>query len=239
MLMYGTTMFLIAATGRLVRHAALWSTAGVDAGSNCLSGGMATSGALTTWFAELAGEPSVDRLFERAPSVPAGSRGLLTLPYFAGEPTPIADPNARGVIAGLTLGHDRYDVFRSLVEATALGVRHNLEAFAESGAPISRVIAVGGGTAGGLWPQIVSDVTGCEQIVPLITVGASYGDARMAAESIGAVRDGEASWMKIDTIVHPNPAVRPIYDDLYARYRALYVATADIVHSLGRTEVTQ
>ena len=53
--------------------------------------------------------------------------GLVMLPYFAGERTPLFDPEARGVICGLTLSHGRGHLYRAALEATAYGVRHILE----------------------------------------------------------------------------------------------------------------
>jgi xylulokinase len=56
-------------------------------------------------------------------------------------------------------------------------VRHNLEAMRSAGGEARRLVAVGGGTKGGLWTQIVSDVLGREQVMPTVTIGACYGDA--------------------------------------------------------------
>lgn len=128
------------------------------------------------------------------------------LPYFAGERTPVMDPDARGVIAGLTLGHTRADLMRAALEATAYGVRHNVETMLAAGADIRRIVAVGGGTRGGLWPQIVSDVTGLEQIVARTTIGASYGAAFLAAGLIG--RPDIAAWNPAESVVRPDPPPR-------------------------------
>ena len=78
---------------------------------------------------------------------------------------------------GLTTGHGRAELYRAALEGIAHGVRHNLEAFRDAGGPDPRLVAVGGGTRGGLWTQIVSDVTGQEQHVPADTTGAALGDA--------------------------------------------------------------
>src|SRR5690606_15154219 len=104
MLMYGTTMFLIATTAQTLRTPSMWTTAGAFAGTRNLAGGMATSGALTGWLKDLTDADYPQLLAEAEQSGP-GARGLLMLPYFAGERTPIQDPDARGVIAGLTLEH--------------------------------------------------------------------------------------------------------------------------------------
>ena len=94
---------------------------------------MATSGAITGWLRDLCGSPDYSELLADAARSPAGSRGLLMLPYFAGERTPIADPHARGIVAGLTLEHQRGDLYRAALEATAMGVRHNVEAMRAAG----------------------------------------------------------------------------------------------------------
>jgi xylulokinase len=162
--------------------------------------------------------------------VPAGSRGLLLLPYFAGERTPIFDPDARGVIAGLTLEHGRAELYRAALEGIAYGVRHNFEVMREAGGLARRLVAVGGGTRGGLWTQIVSDVTGEAQQVPTETVGACLGDALLAAVATGVDVDVEA-WNPPGHTVVPDGAAR--YDEYYRHYRDLYPATSGVAHFLA------
>lgn len=235
MLMYGTTMFFVDTVGELISAPPLWSTVGVHRGTRNLAAGMATSGAITSWLNTLFGGPGYSTLVAEAEASPPGANGLLLLPYFAGERTPISDPDARGVIAGLTVAHTRGDLYRAALEGTAFGVRHNLEAMAAAGAPIDRVVAVGGGTQGGLWTRIVSDVTGREQQVPRDTIGASYGAARLAAEAGGF---GEpASWNPIESTIAPDPGATEIYDDLYRNYLQLYPATRQVAHDLSHRQM--
>ncbi|GAA3216853.1 FGGY-family carbohydrate kinase [Dactylosporangium siamense] len=231
MLMYGTTMFLIATVRAPLTSPAMWGTVGALPGSRNLAGGMATSGALTGWLRDLVGAPDFTGLLAAAEASGPGARGLLMLPYFAGERTPLMDPDARGVIAGLTLEHTRGDLYRAALEATAFGVRHNVEALRAAGASVERVVAVGGGTRGGLWTRIVSDVTGLPQVVPAITIGASYGAAYLAARTSVAARI--ADWNPPEVTVVPDPATRAGYDELYALYRELYPATRTIAHTLA------
>src|SRR3954470_985020 len=99
----------------------------------------------------------------------------------SGERTPIYDPLARGVIAGLTLRHGRGHLLRATYEGIACGVRQIVAEFEAAAGQPARVVAVGGGTQGGLWTQIVSDISGLEQQVPAETIGAPYGDALLAA----------------------------------------------------------
>lgn len=233
MLMYGTTMFLVATGEETLRTPSMWTTAGAFAGTRNLAGGLSTSGALTAWLKGLTGA-DYPQLLAEATASGAGARGLLMLPYFAGERTPIQDPDARGVIAGLTLAHTRGDLYRAALEATALGVRHNVETMRAAGADIRRIVAVGGGTQGRLWLQIVSDVTGLVQEVPEITIGASYGAAFLAAV---ATADGPrpeiTAWNPVSERIRPDETSRHIYDELFDRYTRLYRETADVVHELA------
>jgi xylulokinase len=235
MIMYGSTMFLIQIASRPRRHAKLWATAGVEPGTFSLAAGMATSGSLTGWLQTLTGGPSFGTLATEAASVPPGSDGLLILPYFAGERSPLFDPDARGVIAGLTLSHGRAHLFRGAYEAIAYGVRHNLRAFEEAGAPPARAVAVGGGTAGGLWTQIVSDVTGLAQQVPANTVGAAYGDTLLAAIGSGLV-GSDTDWATQADLIEPSPASRQVYDEMFELYLRLYDETIATTHRLAEIQ---
>ena len=232
MLMYGTTMFLVATGEETLRTPSMWTTAGAFPGTRNLAGGLSTSGALTAWLADLT-DADYPQLLAEAEASGAGARGLLVLPYFAGERTPIQDPDARGVIAGLTLEHTRGDLYRAALEATALGVRHNVETMRAAGADIRRIVAVGGGTQGRLWLQVVSDVTGLVQEVPATTIGASYGAAFLAAVATADEPPLITDWNPVTDTITPNDDLRTTYDTLFDRYVRLYSATADVVHELA------
>lgn len=232
MLMYGTTMFLVNVQRQVLAQPTLWSTAGILPGTYTLAAGMATSGALTGWFRQIVGGIPYETLVQEAAGVVAGADGLVVLPYFAGERTPLFDPQARGVICGLTLRHGRGHLYRALLEATAYGVRHILETIREAGGEMRRLVAVGGGTKGGLWTQIVSDVTGLPQELPRETIGACYGDAMLAALAAGLITP-ETAWNPISTIVEPHSAVSSLYGELYEMYRQLYPATRAQAHRLA------
>nr|WP_042187004.1 FGGY-family carbohydrate kinase [Kibdelosporangium sp. MJ126-NF4]CEL17739.1 Carbohydrate kinase, FGGY [Kibdelosporangium sp. MJ126-NF4]CTQ91037.1 Carbohydrate kinase, FGGY [Kibdelosporangium sp. MJ126-NF4] len=231
MVMYGTTMFVIQVVAEPQPHPALWTTQGAFAGTYSRAAGMATSGAVTDWLRHLF-TGSFSDLVTQAAAVPAGSRGLLMLPYFAGERTPIFDPDARGVIAGLTLSHGQPEIYRSALEGTAYGLRHNLEVM---GGSQQRVVAVGGGTQGDLWTQIVSDVTGVPQQLPAETVGACLGSAMFAAAALGHAVD---DWNPLASTVTPDPARAEKYNRFYEQYRALYPATQALAHFLAAEQRT-
>ncbi|MBA2278232.1 MAG: FGGY-family carbohydrate kinase, partial [Chloroflexia bacterium] len=248
MVMYGTTMFFILVTDRPVPDARMWATGYVLPGTYDVAGGMATTGALTRWFrdelggveraAEADGGPNAyAALADLAAKVPAGADGLVCLPYFAGERTPINDPDARGVFAGLTLSHTRGHLYRALLEGTGYGVRHNLETLREMGAEPKRLVAVGGGAQNRLWLQIVSDAAGMAQTVPERTIGAAYGDAFLAGLATGLIPSLDAlsrDWVRVATVLESRPTEQARYEPYYRVYRDLYDHAKPDLHELAR-----
>ncbi len=239
LLVYGTTMFLLEVGTAARPDARLWSTTSYRPGSRNLAGGIGAAGALATWFHGVTGASSLDELFGEAAAAGPGAGGLLALPYFNGERTPLFDPDARGAVLGLTTAHARGHILRALLEAAALAVRHNLDVMAEAGADIRALRASGGGARDDLWPGIVSDVTGLPQrrlaAEAGVATGAAAGDALLAAIALGEADLG-TSWARPEKLRPPAAETAALYDELYALYRELYPATREQMHALARLQ---
>ena len=244
MIMYGSTMFFINTVAEPQPDARMWTTAHALPNLRAVTAGLQTGGMLTTWFLDVtAGKARLaehrqtfETLIETASATPPGAEGLICLPYFQGERTPLQDPDARGAYIGLSLRHTTAHLFRALLEGTAFGARHNFEVMGEMGASPQRLVAVGGGTKNPLWLQVISDVTGLPQQVPSQTIGASYGDGFMSGLGAGLIPDLDAidrEWVQIERTVEPNPATRAIYDELYGMFLELYPRNVDILHRLA------
>ncbi|MGD9619274.1 MAG: FGGY-family carbohydrate kinase [Mycolicibacterium sp.] len=247
MLMYGSTVFMIQVTeNKAARDRRLWAGPYLFPETWCLLAGMATSGSLTRWFrdhlaadllaAEAAGgQEAYAALATEAAASPPGSNGVIVLPYFSGERTPINDPQAKGTIFGLSLTHTRGDLFRAVLEGIGHGIKQHVELFTEMGALPSVIRAVGGGTKNPTWLQSVSDITGVRQEVPPVTVGACYGDAVLAGIAVGelspeVIRD----WQAGGATVVPDPETAATYRPLHQIYSSLYGATKEQMHRLHR-----
>ena len=249
LLVYGSSMTVLGVVEEQKPHESLWLGRHYRPGTYSLIGAMATSGALIGWLRELtsgAGGEAIApgeleaQLNPEAAAIEPGSDGLLALPYFLGERTLIEDPDARGVLVGLTLKHTTAHVYRALLEAVAFAARHNVEEFRRLGFPLEQVVATGGGTLNRLWVQIISDVTGLAQTVSEDRHAVLRGNARMAAEAV-AGRSGVShgrgageSWSLGGTRVVPDAEATAAYDELFPIFRELYSTTAPIVHRLGR-----
>jgi xylulokinase len=239
MVMYGSTMFLILVTERPQPGAATWYAPFVFPDQHISMGGAATSGTLTHWFRErfaqeLDPATALGALADEAAGSPPGARGLIALPYFSGERTPIQDPTARGAIFGLDLTHSRADVYRAILEGIAYGVGHIVEAFEGAGQRPSRVAAVGGGVRNAVWAQSVSDVTGLAQQVHARATGAAYGDAFLAAVAVGAAtREDIRRWNPAARTIAPDPAGAAALAKGYPLFKRLYLQTRDLMAELA------
>jgi xylulokinase len=231
MLMYGSTMFLVQIIDEYHSDPTLWTTTGIEQGTLALAAGTSTAGSLIGWLQATTGGASFDELMAEASAVPPGAEGLLMLPYLAGERTPVFDPRARGVVAGLTLRHGRGHLFRAAYEGISFGIRQILERFDDAHSA-TRTVAVGGGLRSPVWAQALSDITGRPQLVPEQAIGASYGDALLAAIGTGLV-EPDTDWARIAYEITPDPRRRDLYDDLYDTWCGLYPATREQVHRLS------
>ena len=197
-------------------------------------GGAATAGAIVRWFrdefaplerqAEVAGGPDAYAALDQSASqVPPGSGGLVVLPYFMGERSPVWDTCARGTVVGLSLTHTRAHLYRAFLEAVAYSLRHTIEC---AGTDVGDRILVAGGVAKSpLWRQIIADVTGRAVVCPEMDVEATLGDVILAGTGLGLFTFEEAkSWQTFAEPVRPDPETVRIYEEYYQIYRALYPA---------------
>jgi xylulokinase len=176
-------------------------------------------------------------LSDEASTVLPGSEGLVVLPYFAGERTPIHDGDARGLILGLTTYHTRRHLYRALLEGTAYALRHHFDLMAEVGVRPRRLVAAGGGSQDHLWTQIVSDVLGMPQECVAFPYGPALGDAYLAGLGIGLFADFrplQDRFVRIGRRVAPRPGLTALYGQYYEIYRRLYERTMEQMHELAR-----
>jgi xylulokinase len=190
-----------------------------------LNGCMAASGSLVKWFMRnVVNENSFDKLTEEAYKSEIGARGIITLPYFLGEKTPIFDTKARGVLFGLQLHHTRGDIFRSILESIVYGFLHHVDVLNDLGLEIKRVFISEGGARNPLTREIAADSLGKELKYIKSNPGSSLGVAFLAGVSSNIFKDYSEieKFLKDFEIIKPNKEKTPIYKEYFALYKDLY-----------------
>jgi len=123
---------------------------------------------------------SHEKFAAEAARIPAGSRGLLLLPYFEGERTPNV-PDGTGVWFGVNQKTFEAGHFaRAAMEGVTLGINYGLRRLAELGVKPRQIRATGGGAKSKVWRQIMADVFNAEVVTLKVSEGAAYGAALQA-----------------------------------------------------------
>lgn len=255
MLQLGSSVYMILGTRKLVDDERLWREEFIVPGLCDISAGTNTAGSLTKWYRdnlfyeakaeeEAGGSNAYQMMMEGVDEIPPGSDGLITLPYFAGERTPVNDPNARGILFGLTLAHTRTHMYRSALEGVGYSIAQQLDIMrSHQDVEIHRLVAVGGGTQNPVWMQIIADILGIPISTPKVTVGACFGDALMAALAVGypGFEDYSclAQFVQDGVVYKPNEENHKIYLEYQKIYDRLYASTAELAHDLSRISSEQ
>ncbi len=172
-----------------------------------LSGGLSSSGAALAWVdgmigggtTELGGRsppdgcegdsPAASRLSRLASSSPRGSRGLVFLPYFAGERAPLWDSSRRAAFVGLSLEHGSADIARAACESIAFGLRLAADIARSGGFPLELVRVTGFAGRDDFLCSLKADILGLPVEAPELPEAELLGDAAACAVALGD-RDG-------------------------------------------------
>ena len=164
-------------------------------------------------------------LRDEAEKVPAGSDGLLFLPYLTGERTPHADVNATGVFIGLKPIHTRGHMTRAVLEGVGYGLRDSLEILKDMQIPINEMRITGGGVRNELWVEILASIFNQELNIVEASDGPAYGASILAAVGCGlynSVEEACKELIKVSKTVKPNEEDAKVYERYYNVFKNVY-----------------
>jgi L-ribulokinase len=180
-------------------------------------------------YVEAAAERGIgvhEHLTELAARQAVGEHGLIALDWHSGNRSVLVDHELSGLVVGQTLSTRPEDVYRALLEATAFGTRVIVEAFEQSGVPVTELIVAGGLMKNELLMQIYSDVLRLPLGVIESAQGPALGSAIHAAVAAGAYPDVHTAARAMGKarrgVFTPDEERSRVYDALYAEYRTLH-----------------
>jgi xylulokinase len=210
-------------------------------------GGAITAGASVTWYREQFCHAEIEaakaiphgdphRLLEEdAAQIPAGSDGVMFLPYLMGERSPVWDAKASGAFVGLNLYHTRAHLYRAVLEGVAYALQHNIVAGRKGAKSLDdKLIVVGGAAHSDLWMSIIADITGFPVHTIEQDVEAAMGAALLAAYGTKLISQETArgGWVKLIERAKPDPARQAVYAERFGIYTDLYPALKPVMHRL-------
>ncbi len=178
------------------------------------------AGKALDWFRGIAGE-DYDCINENAEKRMESSKELFFYPYHIGARLPIRLKNAKAAFVGLGLEHDKFDMYRAVMEGVVFQVKLTIDDFAANGARIDTLLMAGGATKSDLWMSILSAVTGATIYKSEQPDAACIGAAMIAAVGCGIAKDySEAKdiFVKSKLIPEANNEMKEYYRDKYERY---------------------
>lgn len=189
-----------------------------------LSGGLSTSGKALEWFSGVSGYSGLgsDSVFQDAELVEPGAKGLLFLPYLAGERAPLWNNDLKACFWGLSLHHGRREMARAVVESIAYGLRLAAERIKEGGFAIDAIRCSGGAARNGSLCTIKADVLDIGISVPQTPECEPMGGACACAVALGdhaSLKEASRALVCIGEHYEPNPSLRRLYDDRYAAWK--------------------
>lgn len=190
-----------------------------------------TAGVLLKWFrerfvpeGEWAGhDDAFDYICEQVDQRPPNPEGIVVLPHFSGRLSPVHAPDARGAVIGLTLGTDKFDIARAILESVGFLLRENLEMLLREGIRIDEVRSLGGGSKSPVWEQIKADICQRELTTMMDEQSTALGCALGAALALGMIRGAAelGNYVRIKKAYRPRAELARVYDQLYGRYLRL------------------
>jgi len=202
--------------------------------------GASTTASAMRWLRELFGLPAEEMatLERDVAHSPPGARNLLMFPFLMGARSTRWNPDARGLILGLSLGHTRGDIARALMEGVGYEVATCLDGLRHIGVTPGELVVIGGGAKSDLWAQIKADILGMAVYRPRYTEAASLGAAVLAATAVGLVTDPAATaraWNPPVEAFTPNPEARRVYQDRRKLFDDVYTALLPLYPRLHGT----
>lgn len=223
-------------------------TDAVIPGQYVIEGGQASTGSIIKWFREnfcgglleearQQGLGLYDFLNQRAESVPVGSDGLMVVDHWQGNRSPYTDPEARGMILGLTLKHDTVHVYRAIVEGICYGTELIFQTLRNYGFQPQQIVACGGPLKSRLWMQTHADVSNLPITFTEVADAAVLGSAILAAVGAGVypnVQDAAHHMVHTSYSIEPNAQRHQEYQFYVEKYIATYPLMSDMMHDLAR-----
>ncbi len=182
-------------------------------------------------------EDMYDRFNAMAGRAPAGSDGVIFLPWLNGSIVPSEDPYVRGGFINLSLKTTRCHLSRAIMEGLAYNNRWTRGAAEKFiGKKIGHFRFSGGGALSDVWAQIHADVLG----VPIHQIDDPVnttvrGTALLAFIVLGYLSiEKIPGCIKIKKVFEPNTSHREIYDTMYSQFRELFKRNKDVFRALNR-----
>jgi len=211
------------------------------------NGTMQTAGGAFSWLkntichyeiheAKVNGKSPYEYMNAQIEKTPAGSNGVIFLPYLLGERAPRWDANAKGAFIGLKSENQRGDILRSVLEGVTMNLSIILEILRKQ-VDIKEMLVIGGGAKSEVWRQILADIFNAKVIVPnVLEEAGSMGAAVTGGVGVGLYKDFNVinNFIEINSVHTPNPEAVAVYEPIKELFDNCYFVLKDVFAKMSK-----
>jgi gluconokinase len=199
-------------------------------------GAINNGGNILNWFIKnfldnkSPGRVDYENVFGEIATIPAGSEGLLFLPYLYGERAPLWDTKSCGVFFNIKPGHTHAHFLRAGLEGICFALNNVLQTVEESSAPIKQLNISGGFITATVWTQMLADITGKTLAVVQQEDASAIGAVFLAMDALGLNTPTEQQSANTELNISPNRLNHQTYTDSLVIFKKLYNDLKDTMH---------
>jgi gluconokinase len=175
-------------------------------------------------------EKDYEDLFKIIDSIPAGSNGLIFLPYLFGERAPVWDEKSSGIFFGIKSSHTHAFFLRATLEGICYSMNQVMEIVESSAEKIVQLNVGGGFIHSKTWMQILADITGKKLAVIESEDSSAIGAALINMKSLKMIEEYDSLQPKNNLIVEPDLNNHLIYQKYYSVFENLYKPMKELMH---------
>jgi len=173
---------------------------------------------------------SYKNMFNAIESVPAGSDGLIFLPYLYGERAPIWDANSSGAYLNIQPRHDQNHFLRAGLEGICFALNDVMRTLEDTAVKIDQINISGGFISSQTWVQVLADITGKKLMVLQLEDASAIGAIFLAMNAL--LPDKKLPMVENPVIINPNLTNHQRYNEIFLIYKKLYTDLKDTMHQL-------
>lgn len=195
------------------------------------NGGIAVNWLLKNFLKkENVGSADYNALFDEIATVPAGSEGLIFLPYLYGERAPLWDTKTSGTFFNIKPQHTRSHFLRAGLEGICFALNDVLKTLEDASGEISQVNISGGFTSSAVWTQVLADISGKKLAVLQSEDSSALGAIYLAARTLHPESYDQLTKVEQQVIIEPNKTNHEVYSRMFPVFKKLYADLKDTMH---------
>lgn len=179
---------------------------------------------------KLPGHSDYEAVFDTISTIPAGSDGLIFLPYLYGERAPIWDTKSCGVFFNIKPVHTQAHFLRAGLEGICFALNDVLQTVEQASEPIKILHISGGFITSQVWTQMLADITGKRLAIVQQKDASAIGAIFLAVDALDLDKAIKKQLINNESDIISNPLNDQLYSNSFLIFKRLYNDLKETMH---------